>query len=187
MSTASTREVPIVLIGFMGSGKSSVARELARLLAREILDTDAEVERQSGQSIREMFRVSGEDAFRRVESAVLRDALQRENSLVVSTGGGIVKSAANRELLQEAARAGATVVYLRARAQSLARRIRLQPGVRPLIDGERVLDEVETLERVAALLAERGELYESCANCVIDTDEHSPQEVAKQIASLGGK
>jgi shikimate kinase len=121
-----------------------------------------------------------------LESDVLRHALDCSAGDVISTGGGIVKSAANRELLQEAARAGATVVYLRASAQTLARRIRLQPGVRPLIDGERVLDEDETRDRVAELLAERNALYESCATLVIDTDEHSVRDIAHQIASPGG-
>ncbi|HEX8236802.1 MAG TPA: shikimate kinase [Abditibacteriaceae bacterium] len=182
MSTASTRKAPVVLIGFMGSGKSSVARELAQILGCETVDTDAEIERQSGQSIREMFQVAGEDAFRQLESAALRAALRGTKTLVVSTGGGIVKSAANREVLYAAMRAGVTVVYLRAGAQTLARRIRLQPGVRPLIDGERVLDEAETQQRVAALLAERGALYEACASCIIDTDEHSAREIAQRIA-----
>jgi shikimate kinase len=170
----------------MGSGKSSVARELAHLLKSEVVDTDAQIEQQSGQRISEIFRVQGEEAFRQLESDVLRDALDCSVGDVISTGGGIVKSVANRELLQEAARAGATVVYLRASAQTLARRIRLQPGVRPLIDGERVLDETETRERVADLLVERNALYESCATLVIDTDEHSVREIAHQIASPGG-
>lgn len=187
MSTASTRRAPIVLIGFMGSGKSSVARELAHLLSCEVVDTDTQIERQSGQRISDIFRDQGENAFRRLESDVLRDALSRSKNNVVSTGGGIVKDASNRELLQKAARAGATVVYLRASAQTLARRIRLQPGLRPLIDGERVLDEDETRERVSGLLAERDALYESCATLVIDTDEHSVRDIAHQIASPGGK
>jgi shikimate kinase len=182
MTSASTRKAPVVLIGFMGSGKTSVARELAQLLECEIVDTDSEIERQSDQSISQLFQLSGEEAFRQIESDVLREALQRTKQTVVSTGGGIVKSAANRELLQQAARDGATVVYLRAGAQTLARRIRLEPGVRPLIDGDRVLDEDETQERVALLLSQRGALYDSCANCTIETDEYSPREIAQRIA-----
>jgi shikimate kinase len=173
-----------VLIGFMGSGKSSVARELAQLLKCDSVDTDAEVERRSGQSIRELFQVSGEESFRRMETAALCEALETTQPLVISTGGGIVKSAANRELLQRAVRDGAIVVYLRATAPTLTRRIRLEPGVRPLIDGERVLNETETQQRVSSLLKERGTLYELCANDIVDTDEHSAQAIAQRIAAL---
>src|SRR4028118_1189234 len=112
MSTVNAVSAPLILIGFMASGKSSVARELARLLMRETVDTDADVERRSGRSIREIFQVSGEEAFRCIESATLCEALQAKEPLVVSTGGGIVKSATNRELLQQAGRDGAPGVDL---------------------------------------------------------------------------
>ena len=169
----------VVLIGFMGSGKSRVGRELARLLSCPLLDLDARIESAAGMSVPEMFRLRGEGAFREVETSELRRALNEE--AVLSTGGGIVTRAENRALLRES---GAPVVWLRASPQVLAARIRSEPGARPLIDGDRLLDLPETIARVKMLLEARAPLYEECATLCIETDEREPEEMARRIVEL---
>jgi len=172
----------IILIGFMGSGKSSVARRLARRLKWEAVDLDQSIERAAGRRIAEIFAGDGEDAFRALETAALREALQTPS--VIATGGGIVTRPENRELLREASEQGALVVYLRATPQRLVERIRRQPGKRPLIDGDALLNEVDTRKRVEHLLADRARFYESCADVIVDTDALRPDEVAEAIQRL---
>ncbi len=172
----------IILIGFMGSGKSAVARRLAWRLRRTALDLDRRIEEAAGSKIAEIFATQGEAAFRQMEAATLREALQ--TSSVIATGGGIVTRPENRELLRAASQSGALVVYLRAQPERLAERIRLQPGKRPLIDGAGVLDEEETRARVAELLAGRAEFYEACADAIIDTDTLHLDQVVDKIYNL---
>ena len=169
----------IVLVGLMGSGKSSVARALAARLHCDVTDTDALIEATAGMPIPEIFSTLGEAEFRRIEHAQLQLAL--EYSGVIATGGGIVTQPENRALLQAATQRGVLVVYLRATASELARRIRLQPGKRPLIDGNGLLNLRETEQRVEELLRQRGPHYESVANLIIDTGEPSSFIVAAEI------
>lgn len=169
--------MPVVLIGFMGSGKSRVGRVLARLLSCPLLDLDTRIEEEAGCSIPELFASRGEEAFRALETCELRRALGEE--AVLSTGGGIVNRAKNRELLRQSK---STVVWLQAAPQVLAARIRSEPGTRPLIDGEGLLDLDATVERVRALLAQRAPFYQSCTTLQVQTDGREPEEIAAQIA-----
>ena len=170
---------PIVLVGFMGSGKSSIARRLARHLQCEAVDLDDYVEQRAGRSIAEIFAADGENAFRDLETMALSECLGKSG--VIATGGGVLKREQNRELLRAAVRQGALVVYLRAGAAVLAQRIRRQPGKRPLIDGATILNEEETRQRVEHLLAERAALYETCSSLVVDTDGLRLEQVVQQI------
>ena len=172
----------VVLIGFMGCGKTSVARRLAPRLKWPSIDLDHEIEQALGTTIAQFFRSHGEDAFRARETFQLGQMLQ--HSGVVATGGGIVTRQENRKLLNRSRQNGtACAVYLRARPETLATRIRRQPGVRPLIDGERVLDWKETRERVRLLLTERARWYEECADLIVDGDALSCGQVAQIIAA----
>ncbi len=175
----------VVLIGFMGSGKSSVARNLARRLGCEHQDLDALIETRCGCSVANFFAQHSEDAFRKVESEVLESTLAdlRRDGGVMATGGGIAKSEHNRQSLRAAAQAGALVVYLRARAATLTHRIRRQPGKRPLIDGDGILNGEQTLKRVETLMSEREPQYVACANLVLDTDPLSPRRIVEIIAA----
>lgn len=172
----------IVLIGFMGCGKSCAARRLAHLLNWPSVDLDHEIEAQIGTTISEFFSTHGESVFRSLETRHLRRVLRERG--IVSTGGGIVTREENRVLLQEAQRDGATsVIYLRAKPETLTTRIRRQPGVRPLIDGERVLDWPQTRERVRFLLNQRSHFYEECADFIVDSDQLAASQVARIIAA----
>lgn len=164
----------IALVGPMGSGKSHVARDLARISGLPFIDLDAEIERRAGSSIATIFFTEGEEVFRQTETEALRETIECDS--ILATGGGVVTRPENCVLLR-----AAKVVYLRAKPETLAARIRQQPGTRPLIDGEGTLDFDRTLARVEEILAQRSALYESVANLVLDSDERAPRELAQEI------
>ncbi len=172
----------ILLIGFMGCGKSSVARLLAKNLGCNTCDVDTLIETAAGKPISQIFAEEGEEAFRGQETTQLKIVLENKGeSAVVASGGGIVTRPENRTLLQSAADNGVLVVYLKASPAVLAKRIRLQPGKRPLIDGNGELNLQQTQERVSELLQTRSPLYESVAGLVVDTDALTLEEVVQQI------
>lgn len=172
----------VVLIGFMGCGKSSIANILSRRLGWPAYDLDHIIEKNLGRSVAQFFASHGEAAFRALETQELRENLSRRG--ILATGGGVVTRAENRELLQRARQRGhSCVIYLRARAETLALRIRRQPGVRPLIDGDRVLNLQETRERVQFLLQQRAAWYEECADFAVDGDGLSARQVAEIITA----
>jgi 3-dehydroquinate synthase len=166
-------DVPNVvwLVGMMGAGKSEVGRRLAARLARPFVDSDAEIEAGAGASIAELFATRGEAYFRALE----REAIERAvgSGAVVALGGGaIAQPGAARRLA-----ATGTIVYLRARPETLATRIGHAPE-RPLLAG---LDESERLARLRGLLAERAPRYAK-ARIQIDTDELDADAVAERVA-----
>jgi shikimate kinase len=166
----------VILIGFMGCGKSSVARELSTLMKLPASDLDTKIEQAAGKTVPQIFAEDGEEAFRALETETLK-AVLRESG-IIATGGGVPTRAENRALL---AKSNALVVYLRTAPRTLATRIRQQPGSRPLIDAGQVLSFKETLYVVEDLLARRETFYHECATMVIDTDKLSPRQVAQQI------
>jgi 3-dehydroquinate synthase len=155
----------------MGAGKSSVGRALARRLRRRFVDTDAEIERASGMSVSEIFERQGEAVFRARERAVL-EGLGGEACVVALGGGAIAQPGAAARLA-----ARGTVVYLRARAESLLARVGDGSG-RPLLEGAGGGERLERLER---LLADRAAHYET-ASIVVDTDGLGVEEVAEAVA-----
>lgn len=171
---------PIFLMGFMGCGKSAVARSLARMVQMPFVDLDARIERQIGCCIAEFFAQHGEDSFRQIETQHLTQVASRRG--VISLGGGVPTQEPNRDVLQTAARNGALVVYLQTSAPVLAQRIRLSPGKRPLIDGEGELSLQETQKRVEELMAGREAHYLECANLVVATDNDTIPDIARHIA-----
>ena len=161
----------IVLIGFMGSGKSSIARELSGALGYPMIDTDALIVERAGKPIRDIFAQEGEDAFREMESTVLREL---EESLpphhIIATGGGIIGRAANREILR---RMG-FVVWLVVSAEEIIKRTE-KSRERPLLNND---NQMETIDR---LLDERRELYRATAHQEIETDELTFPEITTGI------
>lgn len=160
----------VVLVGLMGSGKSTVGRILADRLGRTLLDTDSMVETRAGRSIRELFAAEGEAAFRDLEAATLVDALATAPPAVIATGGGVVLREANREALSAAA---ARVVWLTADVSTLLDRVR-SAGHRPLLDD----DPAGTLQRMAD---ERAPLYREVADVVIGVDGRTAKDVAEVV------
>ena len=162
-----------MLIGMMGSGKTTVGRGLAAALGRPLVDSDAQVEARTGRTVREIFESDGEAAYRVLEREALVDALAEAEPSVVAAAGGVVLDAGNRAVLQEAG----TVVWLRARPEVLARRVSAGRDHRPLLGD----DPLAALRR---LDAERRPLYEEVADLVVDVDDLSTRQVVTAVLEL---
>ena len=157
----------------MGCGKSSVGRELARLLCCPFMDLDEVIEGAEGRSIPEIFASDGEAAFRRMEAEHLQILLDSHNiSAVVALGGGTVMRKECAEMVREKT----MCVYLRATVETLVRNLDGESENRPMLSNEEPLN-----VRVAHLLALRSGTYEQTAHMVIDTDGKSVEEIALEI------
>ena len=162
----------LFLIGPRGSGKSTVARLLARELGWDWCDADEELEKKYGQSIRAIFAAEGEAGFREKEEAVLVE-LCRCRRHVIATGGGVVLRESNRRMLRESGR----VVWLSADIDTLWRRMQADDTTaerRPALS-------IGGREEVAEVLRMREPLYRGCADCIIETAGRSPQAIAEEI------
>ena len=162
----------IFIVGPMGSGKSTVGKIISDELFLSFLDTDEEIETRTGASIDWIFDLEGEDGFRKRESSILQDMAKR-NSIVLSTGGGIILSEENRELLSSRG----TVFYL-ATPISVQLERTAKDKDRPLLkngDPEKILTKLQK---------DRESLYEAVADHVVNTENKSSQEVASEIIKL---
>lgn len=162
----------VVLVGLMGSGKTTVGRMLADRLGRRFLDTDEVVESTTGRSVREIFVTDGEPAFRVLESRALREVLGADEPVVVAAAGGAVLSAENRDAM----RAAGTVVWLRAAPELLVARVAGE-GHRPLLDD----DASGALSQMAA---DRDPLYREVAAVTIDVEGRAPEAVVQAIVEM---
>jgi shikimate kinase len=173
-----TAVLRLALVGLPGCGKSTIGRQLARRLALDFIDSDAEIEKRLGMSIRQYFELHGEAAFREVEQAVLEQICTAPASCVLATGGGIVLRQVNRQILKERAR----VVYLHASVSDLWRRLR-NDTKRPLLQGD------DAQARLKALAREREPLYRDVAEFVVETGRQPPaasvNTIAMQMEVLG--
>ena len=163
----------IVLIGFMGAGKSSVGRELARMIGTTFADLDEEIVRTAGRTIAEIFQHDGEAEFRRLEREQLRVVLEETDPVpgVLALGGGAFVQLWNEELLREN---GATIVFLDASVEELQRRCH-EPGVaRPLAANERKFRE---------LYQKRRETY-ARAHFTVNTQGRTVKQVAHEVMLL---
>lgn len=155
---------PVVLIGPMAAGKTSVGRKLARRLERRFVDTDREFTKMHGP-IPDVFVTHGEARFRELEAEIVQHALA--DDLVVALGGGSVLNASTRALL-----ADTTVVLVMVDAQTVKRRI--ASSNRPLLaEGG-----IEAWQRI---LSEREEVYRSLADCIVDTSHRPIQAIVDEI------
>lgn len=160
---------PVFFIGFMGAGKTSVARKLARMCGVASVDMDTYLERREGKRVKDIFAELGEDGFRAVEADVLHDLATRE-PLLVSCGGGVVLDPQNRALLRESG----FVVYLQVTADEAASRIS-DVSTRPLF---RDLDAArETIEK-------RLPLYDEVAHASVDTAGKSVAAIAREVRAI---
>jgi shikimate kinase len=163
----------VFLVGYRGTGKSTVARLLAHHLGWQWVDADDVLEGRAGMTIRQVFETEGEAGFRRRESAVLEELCGlREH--VIATGGGVVLSAANRQRLKAAGR----VVWLTADPQTIRRRLekdRTTGERRPVLT-------VGGLAEIKELLRAREPLYRGVADHTVHTSGRSPEQVAGAIA-----
>lgn len=158
----------IILVGLPGSGKSTVGRQLARRLQLPFTDSDQVIEQRLGCPIREYFEREGEERFRDVEESVIDELTQQAG--VLSTGGGAVLRAANREHLHSRGK----VVYLKSTPEELFRRLR-HDTQRPL------LQVADPLQRLRDLYAVRDPLYRETAHFVIETGRPSVATLVNMI------
>jgi len=162
----------VLLVGFMGSGKSTVGRLVAAGLSWRFLDFDDRIEEVEGRSVAEIFRTQGERYFRRVESEIAEDLLS-EDHVVLGSGGGWAAAPGLLDALPD----GTVSVWLRVSADEAVERVRPQAGVRPLLATGNPRSKAE------ALLSERAPRY-GHAHLTVETDGRTPEDVAAEILAL---
>lgn len=149
----------IILIGFMGCGKTSVGIRLSYRMRRPMLDTDKLIEKSENRTISEIFAADGEAYFRDLETECIRKLIETTNNHIISVGGGLPIREENHSLMK---RLG-TVIYLRARAETIYERVR-HDTTRPLLQGE------NPQQKIRGLMEERSAIYEKAADMIIDVD-----------------
>jgi shikimate kinase len=166
----------VFLIGPMGAGKSTIGRQLAKVLRYPFFDSDKEIENRTGVTISWIFEKEGEQGFRSRETKMIDELTQKQN-IVLATGGGAILSEQNRRFLSSRGR----VVYLSASHQQLIKRT-AKDKKRPLLQTD------NPQEKIKALLEERDPLYQEIADIIIRTGEQSVQRtvnnVIKQLEKL---
>ncbi len=159
----------IALIGMMGAGKTTVGALLAGELGWRFLDSDAQIEAVTNLTVRDIFRLQGEEAFRDAEAAALKASIAETESCVIGVAGGAVLREDSRELLK----AECLTVWLKADVETLIERVG-DGKSRPLITDD-------PRQKLTAIYEEREEIYSRLANSVINVDNHSPEEIAHTI------
>lgn len=167
-----TKCARVLLVGFMGAGKSTVGAAVARRLGWRFVDVDAEVEKAEGASIPEIFSASGENAFREMEARVASRALSGSD-VVVAAGGGWAAAPGRLSGVP----LGTVSVWLEVSAEEAVRRAATQPGRRPL------LDVGQPLERARTLLEVRRSAY-AAADWTVDTDGLSVDDVTARVLGI---
>ena len=162
----------IFLIGLMGAGKSTIGKRLARELGKDFRDSDSEIEKRTGVSIDVIFDIEGEQGFRRRETDMLKELVEKRG-LVLATGGGAILASENQRLLRD----NGLIIYLRASAEDLAGRVRLDRR-RPLLQSG------DKLAKIRELLTQREPIYQQLADMVIETNNRSIPRVVRQISRM---
>jgi shikimate kinase len=160
----------IILIGFMGSGKSTVGRELAKQMEYPFSDTDTLIENNAKTSISNIFTQNGEEYFRNLETKTLEDMVVTTEKSVIATGGGLPLRERNAALLKELG----FVVYLKVSKETVLKRLKGDTS-RPILAGENVEEKVEKL------LEFREPLYEIAAHMEVIVDDKSVEDITEEI------
>lgn len=162
----------LILIGFMGSGKSTVGKILAEKLEMKFLDTDLEIEKEQGRSVQDIFSEKGEEYFRKLENEMSKK-LSTENNTIISTGGGIILNEENIEYLKK----DGVVFFLDVAKKTLYKRLISSKG-RPLLEGD------ELWNKINNVLGERVERYRSSADFIVKVGSEIPYETMEDIKKL---
>lgn len=162
----------VTLIGYRGTGKTTLAAPLAKRLGWDWLDADVELERRAGRTIKEIFATDGEPEFRCLERGLLSELLTQSENLVLAAGGGAILNEATRRDL----RIAGPVIWLQASADSIEKRLATDPTTgqrRPNLTAAGGRAEIDRL------LAIREPLYRDCATLILDSDRLNPTELAE--------
>ena len=160
----------VILIGFMGSGKTTVGLRLSYRLRRPVIDTDKKIEREEKRSISDIFAAEGEAYFRDKETACLKKLLKDAHNQIISAGGGLPLRKENRALLHELGQ----VFYLQASARTIYERLK-HDTTRPLLQG------ADPQNKIKTLLEERDAYYMEAADVVINVDGKSFEKIICEI------
>lgn len=167
----------IILIGFMGSGKTSIGIKLSYQYKRTMIDTDKWIEQRQKRTVSEIFAESGEEAFRLMETNCLKELIRTADKQIISVGGGLPMKEENHALLKELG----TVFYLKTRPEIIYERLK-SDTTRPLLQVK------DPEERIRTLLKQRAPIYEACADIILDVSDKSFDEILEQInKELEGK
>lgn len=166
----------IVLIGFMGCGKTTLGIRLSYRMKQPFIDTDKYIEKKQNKTIKEIFAEQGEMAFREIETNTLREMVDSKmKNQVISTGGGMPTREENHELLQELG----VVVWLRVKPETVIERLK-DDTTRPLLQGENPQGKIEEL------LSIREPLYTACADVIVDVDGKRVEQIMDEIFTKSG-
>ena len=161
----------LILIGFMGCGKSSIGRFMSEKYKFTLIDTDSYIEEQQKCTISKIFDEKGEEYFRQLETQCLQELINSSvNNMIIAVGGGLPMREENRELLHKLGK----IVYLRAEIDTLVKRLK-GDNTRPLIQGGELRQKIEKLFNL------RQDTYEKLADLTVDTDGRSYQQITAAI------
>ena len=161
----------IILTGFMGTGKSTIGRLLAKKIGYQFIDTDTLIEQQTGKTITELFATQGENTFRQLETELVKE-LAKKSGQVIATGGGLVL---NPDNVKELSRTG-QIFCLTATANEILQRVKQQGNTRPL------LQEKDPLQKITTLLQQRDRVYQQFPQ--ISTTGTTPEKLVDKILTL---
>lgn len=164
-----TVDYNIYLIGFMGAGKSTIARTLVREQGCSLVEMDEQIVEEQGMSINEIFEKYGEDHFRDIESRLVED-LGKKKGMVVSCGGGVVVRKENVQNMKSSGK----IVFLTATPETVYERVKNSTD-RPILNGHM------NVEYIAGLMEKRRALYEEAADLTIATDGKTRDEICREI------
>lgn len=162
----------IFLIGFMGAGKSTVARAMKKHYGMRLIEMDEQIEYQEKMSVPKIFEVHGEPYFRKLETDLLEGLSSQENT-VVSCGGGVPMRGCNVEAMRKSGK----VIYLRTSPQQIYERVKTSHN-RPLLEGNM------NVEYISKLLSQRLPKYLEAADAVVSTDGKRVEDICKEIIGL---
>ena len=166
----------ISLLGYMGSGKSHVSKNLSKKLNFPLIDLDQKISEENLLSIAEIFQTKGEIFFRKEEKRVLENILNEEKDIILSLGGGTPVYYSNMDLINEKSKS----IFLRASVKTLTERVLLQKNTRPLIAK---LNDDDVPEFIAKHLFERNPFY-SKSHFTVDTDSKTANDISAEIIKL---
>ncbi len=174
MEILSNQTTRIYLIGFMGSGKTTVGKYLSQITSRRLLDIDSLIEENAGMTISDIFKNKGEEYFRELEQNILINTFSQEN-IIISTGGGLPTYKDNIKTINE----HGLSICLMARPEVILKRLEKEKNTRPLLQGE------DTIKKLNLLIQKRVYYYIS-SHILIDTSDKSVEEIAEDICVKAG-